>query len=455
MFFGGDYLGFDDALFAAARLLEIVSRQPVRARRVARGPAEDHGDPRDPRRRARGTEVRAGRARHRAFLGADTRSTPSTASGSRSRTAGACCAPRTRSRSSCSGSRRRMPAVAGRRPQRGRRLARRAGRPGLRPCPGAPAGSPRSSRGWSFLLFAGRWTAGAPRGPLVGVGALALGGRVPHRLESPQGSPEADRASRSPRPGSSGTCSWCIARSGSVQVRRNVANLEFREALTPASLLALAVASGAHSRTRRRQGGGVAHRAGRAGVAGRELWRSGSAAAARHRTVRRPGAALAIAARLRVPPDVARPRVWCSGSTSSSAPSVGWTAVPAINNHARAHLGWLLVGAGAHADVGLPARAVLSWSRATRAFPTAASGARPRWCRRCSPAWHWRRRCSRRSGRCAARHALAAAGWIVLPVASLVGHWMVPPAIGGRGRGRGRAADARPVRAPGVRARDA
>jgi phosphomannomutase / phosphoglucomutase len=28
MFFGGDYLGFDDALFAAARLLEIVSREP-------------------------------------------------------------------------------------------------------------------------------------------------------------------------------------------------------------------------------------------------------------------------------------------------------------------------------------------------------------------------------------------------------------------------------------------
>jgi phosphomannomutase/phosphoglucomutase len=28
MFFGGDYFGFDDALFAAARLLEIVSAQP-------------------------------------------------------------------------------------------------------------------------------------------------------------------------------------------------------------------------------------------------------------------------------------------------------------------------------------------------------------------------------------------------------------------------------------------
>jgi phosphomannomutase/phosphoglucomutase len=28
MFFGGDYFGFDDALFAAARLLEIVSQEP-------------------------------------------------------------------------------------------------------------------------------------------------------------------------------------------------------------------------------------------------------------------------------------------------------------------------------------------------------------------------------------------------------------------------------------------
>jgi phosphomannomutase/phosphoglucomutase len=28
MFFGGDWFGFDDALFAAARLLEIVSRAP-------------------------------------------------------------------------------------------------------------------------------------------------------------------------------------------------------------------------------------------------------------------------------------------------------------------------------------------------------------------------------------------------------------------------------------------
>ena len=32
MFFGGDWFGFDDALFAAARLLEIVSRGAARAR---------------------------------------------------------------------------------------------------------------------------------------------------------------------------------------------------------------------------------------------------------------------------------------------------------------------------------------------------------------------------------------------------------------------------------------
>ena len=29
IFFGGDYFGFDDALFAAARLLEIVGRGPA------------------------------------------------------------------------------------------------------------------------------------------------------------------------------------------------------------------------------------------------------------------------------------------------------------------------------------------------------------------------------------------------------------------------------------------
>ena len=40
MFFGGDYLGFDDAIFAAARLLEIVSAA-VRPRRPPGRPAQD------------------------------------------------------------------------------------------------------------------------------------------------------------------------------------------------------------------------------------------------------------------------------------------------------------------------------------------------------------------------------------------------------------------------------
>jgi len=39
MFFGGDYLGFDDALFAAARLLEIVSRKPFGLATHARNPS--------------------------------------------------------------------------------------------------------------------------------------------------------------------------------------------------------------------------------------------------------------------------------------------------------------------------------------------------------------------------------------------------------------------------------
>ena len=45
MFFGGDYLGFDDALFAAARLLEIVSRQPFGLARAARRPAATSATP--------------------------------------------------------------------------------------------------------------------------------------------------------------------------------------------------------------------------------------------------------------------------------------------------------------------------------------------------------------------------------------------------------------------------
>ena len=55
MFFGGDYLGFDDALFAAARLLEIVSRRPFGLATTAGRSAPDLRDARDPGRVSRRT----------------------------------------------------------------------------------------------------------------------------------------------------------------------------------------------------------------------------------------------------------------------------------------------------------------------------------------------------------------------------------------------------------------
>ena len=67
MFFGGDYFGFDDAIFAAARLLEIVSTQAVRARHPPGGSSEDLRHARDAGGRAGGGKVRHRRARGEAF----------------------------------------------------------------------------------------------------------------------------------------------------------------------------------------------------------------------------------------------------------------------------------------------------------------------------------------------------------------------------------------------------
>ena len=105
---------------------------------------------------------------------------------------------------------------------------------------------------------------------------------------------------------------------------------------------------------------------------------------------------------------------------------------PAINSHARVHLGWLLVGfalvlmwgyllepyellAGLDAP---PDQA--QWRAVTLTAPLLAGVAMATAV--LSAAWALR-----------ARHALAAAGWIVLVGASLVGHWMVPPAMSGAG----------------------
>ena len=130
MFFGGDYLGFDDALFAAARLLEIVSRRPF-------GLAALLGDlPRTiatPEIRVDVPEERKFDLVERAVAHFSSRYPVNTIDGVRitfPRRLGA--APRVEHAADPRAPVRGLgPAVAGRRPRRGRRLARGAGRAGL------------------------------------------------------------------------------------------------------------------------------------------------------------------------------------------------------------------------------------------------------------------------------------------------------------------------------------
>src|SRR5688572_24324072 len=105
---------------------------------------------------------------------------------------------------------------------------------------------------------------------------------------------------------------------------------------------------------------------------------------------------------------------------------------PAINDHARSHIGWLLTALALclvwgyvlepyELVAGLgPPLDLAAWRATTLVSPLlvgvalATAGL--------SAAWALR-----------PRHALAAAGWIVLSFASLIGHWMVPPAMDGDG----------------------
>jgi hypothetical protein len=218
---------------------------------------------------------------------------------------------------------------------------------------------------------------------------------------------------------------------GSVQVRRNVANLEFREALTPAALLAVAVATGAIIGVV--VGKGAGSRAAEVALAWQgvtygvlepllqrdvglyvaqvPLWRD-----AQHFAFLLVTLGLALVFGLYVVVGAIR---WLDGR-------------PAINNHARTHLGWLLVSLAltltwgyllepfelVAAFDGIPDRAV--WRATSFVAPLLAGVALAT--ALMSAVWAVR-----------ARHSLAAAGWIVLPVASLVGHWLVPPALGGEG----------------------
>ena len=219
---------------------------------------------------------------------------------------------------------------------------------------------------------------------------------------------------------------------GSVQVRRSVANLEFREALTPSALITAVVAAGALL--------GLLVGTGLSGwweavalawhgvnygitdpirgldaglyVAQLPLWRAAHGLALLLVLL-----ALGLVFALYMLVGAVR---WLDGR-------------PAINNHARSHLGWLLVALALTllwgyllepyeliAGLGGPVD-LSSWDATSLVAPILAGVSLAT--AAMSAAWALR-----------PRHALAAAGWIVLASASLVGHWMVPPAMGGDGQ---------------------
>jgi len=218
---------------------------------------------------------------------------------------------------------------------------------------------------------------------------------------------------------------------GSVQVRRNVANLEIREALTPGALLAVTLLSGALLGLL--VGSGTSRLAPQVALA----WQGVSYGEAEPLLHHDFGVY------------VAQLPVWRAahsfflllavlglGTVFGLYLLVGaaqWIeGRPAINTHARVHLGWLLAGfalalmwgyllepyeLAAGLD-GIPDQA--QWKAVTLTAPLLAGVALAT--AALSAVWALR-----------ARHALAAAGWIVLVAASLVGHWIVPPAMTGGG----------------------
>jgi uncharacterized protein len=215
---------------------------------------------------------------------------------------------------------------------------------------------------------------------------------------------------------------------GSVQIRRNVANLEFREALTPGVLLAIAVAIGAAL--------GIL-----VGTKPAEWWREVALAwqgvtygVSDPLSQNDLGVYLAQLPLWRAMHSYLLLLVLLALSVVFGlyllVGAVRWIeGRPAINTHARAHLGWLLAGLaltllwgyllepyelvaglGDHPDQQAWRATIVAPLLAGVALATAGLSA----------AWAVR-----------PRHTLAAAGWIVLASASLVGHWMVPPALGG------------------------
>jgi hypothetical protein len=217
---------------------------------------------------------------------------------------------------------------------------------------------------------------------------------------------------------------------GTVQVRRNVANLEFREALTPSALLTIAVVTGALL--------GILVGAGASG-----WWREV--------TLAWEGVSYGVSDPLLgrdLGVYVAQLPIWNAAHgfmvllvllalTGVAAlymlvGAIRWIERrPAINDHARAHIGWLLavlalalawgyllepyeLVAGPVEQLDQSAwRATLLVSPLLAGVALAAGGLSAVWAMR-------------------PRHALVVAAWIVLAGASIVGHWLLPSILGGR-----------------------
>jgi hypothetical protein len=216
---------------------------------------------------------------------------------------------------------------------------------------------------------------------------------------------------------------------GTVQVRRNVANLEFREALTARALLTIVIVSGFVL--------GVL-----VGVGASRWWRE--VMLAWH------GVPYGISEPLLnrdLGTYVAQLPVWRAahgflvllvllaltgvGALYILVGAIRWIERrPAINHHARAHLGWLLATLALALAWGYllepyelvagPAEAFqLSTWRATMLVSPVLAGIALA-AAVLSAVWAAR-----------PRHALVLSAWIVLAAASLTGHWLVPSALGG------------------------
>ncbi len=216
---------------------------------------------------------------------------------------------------------------------------------------------------------------------------------------------------------------------GTVQVRRNVANLEFREALTPRALLTIVVVAGILL--------GLL-----VGVGASRWWREV--------TMAWQGVTYGLTDPLQshdLGIYVAQLPIWraahgfavllillaLSGVVAlyMLVGAIRWIdRRPAINHHARAHIGWLLAGLAVALAWGYllepyellagPADVLprSTWRASVLASPLLAGVALAAGA--LSAVWAAR-----------PRHALVASAWIVLAAGSLIGHWLLPALLSG------------------------